>query len=272
MRKIAQLSDLHFGRHSLKVMEDLLTSVNEHRPDLVVFSGDFTQRARSAEFAEARHFLNRLSQPKLVVPGNHDVPLYNVFARFLYPFKKYNHYVAPVGHPSSFFSDDEIAILGLNTARRFTRKNGRISLSQVSEIGRTFRDLPHGIFKALVTHHPLGVPSGEGPVELVGRSRLALKSIADVGVRLLLSGHHHRALSGDMTHMGGEGSVLVVHAGTAISSRIRAEDGNTYNLISIDSERVSVSVMESVAGHGFREKCATHYMFQHGQWLPAKLS
>jgi 3',5'-cyclic AMP phosphodiesterase CpdA len=151
------MSDLHFGRHDLTVMEDLLTSVNDNRPDLVALSGDFTQRARHAEFAEARRFLDRISQPKLVVPGNHDVPLYNMFARFLTPFAKYDHYVSPVGHPASFFHDGEIAILGLNTARSFTRKNGRVSIEQIAQIGRVFRDVPLKTFKALVTHHPLGI-------------------------------------------------------------------------------------------------------------------
>jgi hypothetical protein len=103
MRTIAQMSDLHFGRHDLTVMEDLLTSVNDNRPDLVALSGDFTQRARHAEFAEARRFLDRISQPKLLVPGNHDVPLYNMFARFLTPFARYDHYVLPVGHPAGLY-------------------------------------------------------------------------------------------------------------------------------------------------------------------------
>ena len=135
MRRIAQISDLHFGRHSHGVMEDLLASVNHHHPDLIALSGDFTQRARHAEFAEARRFLDRIPHPKLVVPGNHDVPLYNVFARFLTPFAKYDHYVRPIGHPAGFFRDDEIAVLGLNTARRFTRKNGRLSIKQIAQIG-----------------------------------------------------------------------------------------------------------------------------------------
>lgn len=104
MRTIAQMSDLHFGRHDPTVMEDLLTSVNDNRPDLVALSGDFTQRARHAEFAEARRFLDRISQPKLVVPGNHDVPLYNMFARFLAPFAKYDHYVLRSAPPPVSFT------------------------------------------------------------------------------------------------------------------------------------------------------------------------
>ena len=268
MRTIAQMSDLHFGRHDLTVMEDLLTSVNDNRPDLVALSGDFTQRARHAEFAEARRFLDRISQPKLVVPGNHDVPLYNMFARFLTPFAKYDHYVSPVGHPASFFHDDEIAILGLNTARSFTRKNGRVSIEQIAQIGRVFRDVPLKTFKALVTHHPLGIPSGEAPLELAGRSRLALEAIANVGVHLLLSGHHHRALSGGLADIGGGGSVLVLHAGTAISTRTRGGEGNTYNLIHITKERISIRVMEWRAGQGFYEHRRVSYVFHERRWAP----
>ena len=266
MRTIAQISDLHFGRHDLTVMEDLLTSVNDNRPDLVAISGDLTQRARHAEFAESRRFLDRISQPKLVVPGNHDVPLYNVFARFLTPFTKYDHYVLPVGHPASFFHDDEIAVLGLNTARRFTRKNGRVSIEQIAQIGRVFRDVPRKTFKAIVTHHPLGIPSGEAPLELAGRSRLALKGIANAGVHLLLSGHHHRALSGSTADIAGSGSVLVLHAGTAISTRVRGGDGNTYNLIHIDKKRVSIRFMEWKVGQGFCESRLASYVFNELRW------
>ena len=268
MRTIAQISDLHFGRHSLSVAEDLLASLHQYNPDLVALSGDFTQRARRTEFAEARKFLDRISQPKLVVPGNHDVPLYNLFDRFVTPFEKYDRYVAPVGHPANFFRDDEIAVLGLNTARSFTRKNGRVSLEQIAQVGRVFRDVPREIIKGLVTHHPLGAPTSEAVLELAGRSPLALKTIADAGVHLLLSGHHHRALSGGIAEMGGGGSVLVVHAGTAISTRIRGGEGNNYNLVCVTLEHISVRVMEWTAGSGFRESRTLSFIFQERCWRP----
>jgi 3',5'-cyclic AMP phosphodiesterase CpdA len=266
VRTIAQISDLHFGRHDLTVVEDLLTSVNRHRPDLVALSGDFTQRARHAEFAQARQFLDRISQPKLVVPGNHDVPLYNVFARFLTPFAKYDRYVLPVGHPANFYQDDELAVLGLNTARRLARKNGRVSIDQIAEIGRGFRDVSQKTFKVLVTHHPLGIPSGVSALELAGRSRLALEMITSAGVKMLLSGHHHRASSGGMAETGAGGSVLVIHAGTAISTRVRGGEGNTYNLIDITEERVSVRLMEWMAGQGFCERRLVTYVLQEARW------
>src|ERR1700682_911993 len=151
MRTIAQISDLHFGRHSTAAAEDLLASLRAGDPDLVVVSGDLTQRARRAEFIQARHFLNSISQPKLVVPGNHDIPLYDLFRRLMTPFAKYHHYISPVGLAGDLFRDEEIAVLGLNTARRLTHKSGRISMEQISQIRRTFSDAPPDVFKALAT-------------------------------------------------------------------------------------------------------------------------
>jgi 3',5'-cyclic AMP phosphodiesterase CpdA len=270
MRTIAQISDLHFGRHSAAAAEDLLASLRTADPDLVVVSGDFTQRARRAEFIQARHFLDQIPQPKLVVPGNHDIPLYDLFRRFMTPFVKYHHYISPAGLTAGLFRDGEIAVLGVNTARRFTRKSGRISIEQISQIRRTFSDVPREVFKALATHHPLGFPSGERPLELAGRSAPALEAIAGEGVHLLMSGHHHRALGGDMEiGMGAKGSVIILHAGTAISTRIRGTEGNSYNLIRIAGNRLSISVMARFANRGFCESRVLSFQLQEGRWQPA---
>ncbi|HEV7878319.1 metallophosphoesterase [Bradyrhizobium sp.] len=266
MRTIAHISDLHFGRHNLDVMENLLASIEKSRPDLVVISGDFTQRARHVEFAEARRFLDRIAVPKLVTPGNHDVPLYNLFHRYLRPFRKYDRYIAPLDQPLGFFQDDGLAVLGLNTARRFTRKNGRLSQVQISSIRRIFASVPRGTTKIIVTHHPLAVPDSEDSLELAGRAIAALKAIADAGVHLLLSGHHHRALSGPVTEVSSAGSILIVHAGTAISTRTRGVGGNSYNLIQIAHGQISVRVMEWGKGQGFVEAGIASYAFDGNRW------
>ena len=266
MRTIVHISDLHFGRHNLNAMADLVTSIEETRADLVVISGDFTQRARHAEFAEARLFLDRISFPKLVTPGNHDVPLYNLFSRTFRPFRKFDHYIAPLNQPLSFYSDDEFAVLALNTARRFTRKNGRLSHRQIADIGRIFGPLPSRRSKVIVTHHPLAIPSGKDPLELAGRASDANRAIADAGIHLLLSGHHHQALSGPIAEVGGGGSVLIVHAGTAISTRTRGAAGNSYNVIKIDQENISVAVKAWVKGTGFVAADAANYVLDAGRW------
>src|ERR1700730_16449971 len=125
MRTIAHLSDPHFGRIEPATVQALILTVTEARPDVVVVSGDFTQRAKERELQEARQFLQTLPSPQIVVPGNHDVPLYNVLARALNPLRNYQRYITKDLDP--FYSDDEITIVGINTARSLTLKNGRIN-------------------------------------------------------------------------------------------------------------------------------------------------
>jgi len=267
MRRIAQISDLHFGSHDLRAADDLLASLAAHNPDLVVLSGDFTQRARKAEFAEACIFLNAIPQPKLVVPGNHDLPLYDLINRMRRPLKNFQRYVAPLGLAGDFFEDEEIAILGLSTARRFPGKSGRVSFEQIDKIHSVFGKVPARAFKALVTHHPLGYPAGETPSGVAGRSGHVLKALDALDVHLLFSGHGHRPLSGEVKFETAENrSILVLHAGTAISTRTREGHGNTYNLVDIDGPEVAIRIMEWSGAEGFRERQETGYRVEDGGW------
>jgi 3',5'-cyclic AMP phosphodiesterase CpdA len=259
MRTIAHISDLHFGRHDPRKVEALLKSLAENRPDLVAVSGDLTQRARSAEFAQARHFLERIPEPVLVVPGNHDIPLYDVRKRFFKPLTKFNRHIAPAGVDDCIYSDDEMVVLGLNTARRLTWKSGRVSFDQMGHIRHIFSHLPAGLWKILMTHHPIASVHDEARVELAGRSMLALRELVACGVHLLLSGHHHRAVSGAAhAELLLNGSALVVHAGTAVSTRTRGPDGNSYNLIRLEAGSVVVKIM-AWSGDAFKEIQETRY-------------
>ncbi len=268
MRRIAHVSDLHFGHHSDAVAEALFDSINAHQPDVIAFSGDFTQRARTSEFIAARSFLDRLPQPKLLVPGNHDVPLYNIFSRFFGPLRKYDFHFDSFKRPANFYSDDEIAILGVNTARSFTRKNGRVSAQQMLEIESVLGTLPSDIFKIIVTHHPLAIPEGAPTLELAGRSVRAMTAVKTAGVHLLLSGHHHRAVFGGSVELEAGGSVLVLHAGTAISTRTRGGDRNSYNLLEISGGSVSVRIMEYDKTE-FQETSISRFSLNGKRWIKA---
>ncbi len=134
MRIIAHLSDLHFGRVDPKTLEPLLNSLHELAPHVVVVSGDFTQRATEVEFRQAREFLNRIPQPQIVTPGNHDVPLYDLFSRFARPLDRYRRFITEDLQPS--YTDEEIAVAAVNTARSWTFKGGRINHFQVSALRR----------------------------------------------------------------------------------------------------------------------------------------
>src|SRR5947209_3581481 len=133
MRKIVHLSDLHFGRIDERVVGPLAEVVRELRPSLVVVSGDLTQRARSSEFREARAFLDSLPRPQVVVPGNHDVPLWDVLARFSRPLEKFRRYISDDTEP--LYEDEEMAVAGVNTPRACTRKCAGVNESQDARLG-----------------------------------------------------------------------------------------------------------------------------------------
>ena len=132
MRTLVHLSDLHFGRIHPPILDPLVAFVGETKPDLVAISGDFTQRARTVEYIAAREFLERIPFPKIVVPGNHDVPLRNLFLRFFHSLDSYRRYICDDLEP--FFADGEIAVAGVNTARALTWKDGRINRFQLARL------------------------------------------------------------------------------------------------------------------------------------------
>jgi len=264
MRSIAHISDIHFGSHDPAQEAALLASLAHMQPDLVVVSGDLTQRARDGEFVQARRFLESIAAPKLVVPGNHDMPLFDLYERLFQPFAKFNAHVAPVSIPDCFFNSGGIAVLGLNTARKLTGKNGRVSHAQMDLIRGRLGSLPEGTMKIVVTHHPLASTISE-KVTLAGRAPLALRTLKEADVHLLLSGHFHRSVSGEAhVEPGEDPSLLIAHAGTAISRRTRGE-ANSYNMIRAGNSDLSVSVMEAGA-QGFEERAIVHYRLHNGTW------
>ena len=239
MRTLVHLSDLHFGRVDLALIAPLTALVTQLAPDLVVVSGDLTQRARSHEFQAARAFLNTLPGPQIVVPGNHDVPLYNVLSRFLRPLLKYRRYVTHDLEPE--YVDDEIAVLGINTARSLTIKDGRINFEQISAIRSRFASLHPALLKIIVSHHPFDLPEHLDQNDLVERAPLAMATFAECGVDLLLAGHLHASHAGHgaaRNKIGGY-AALVVQAGTATSTRSRGES-NSFNVLRVAAKRIAV--------------------------------
>jgi len=239
MRTLVHLSDLHFGRVDQSLIQPLIDSVGEIKPDLVAVSGDLTQRARAYQFREARAFLDRLPQPQIVVPGNHDVPLHNVFTRFLQPLEKYQRYITEDLQP--FFADDEIAVIGVNTARSLTIKGGRINEIQVARVREKLCSFRDEVTKVVVTHHPFDLPEGHHERDLVGRARLAMISLAECGADLFLAGHLHISHTGHTAKrykIHGH-SALVVQAGTASSTRGRGE-ANSFNVVRVGHPEIAV--------------------------------
>lgn len=242
MRRIAHISDLHFGAEEPPIVAGLLADLERQSPDIVVVSGDLTQRAKVHQFEAARAFLDRIASPKIIVPGNHDVPLYDMLRRFFSPLGRYRRIITDNLYPS--FYDQELAVVGVNTARSATFKNGRISLEQIARMQIQFDSAPVGAFKVLVAHHPFIPPEGDIEAVVVGRVKLALRMLETSGCALILSGHLHRAYSGDVRpfHLEMKRAILVAQAGTATSYRRRDGEANTYNQVTIDGDRLEIEV------------------------------
>jgi 3',5'-cyclic AMP phosphodiesterase CpdA len=239
MRTLVHLSDLHFGRVDPVLLDPLRELVHKLAPEVVVVSGDLTQRAKSEQFEEAKAWLDTLPGPQIIVPGNHDISLYNVFRRFLAPPDRYKRYITDDLDP--VYIDDEIAVLGVNTARSLTFKDGRVNKEQVEKIRATLSGLPPDVTRVVVTHHPFDLPKGVEEDDLVDRAHMAMDVFAELGVDLLMAGHLHMSHAGNTQarYKISEYAALVVQAGTATSTRGRGEV-NSFNVIRIESQRIEV--------------------------------
>jgi 3',5'-cyclic AMP phosphodiesterase CpdA len=273
MARLIHLSDLHFGAHEPQLVEAVEARVNEEKPDLVVVSGDLTQRARTEQFKEACEFLDRLREAGhdvLAVPGNHDVPLYDVIRRFLSPLTRYKRYIDDTLCPLHELPG--VTVLGINTARSLTFSDGRVSREQMDFIRETFERTDPNALRVLVSHHPLfALPVGDtGEMkDAAGRSEMALDAAAQAGVDMLLAGHHHTA----STHSARDlvtraGPALVVQAGTATSYRVR-EEQQSFNRIDIAGVEVSLT-LQTWSGDGFVSGDTQVYRREGDHWRIAE--
>jgi len=264
--RIAHLSDIHFGAHDPQIVAATEDWLRQSQPDLVIISGDLTQRAKVEQFREASAYLSRLRAagfPILVVPGNHDVPLYDVFRRFAAPLDRYMRFIDDDLCP--WFENDEVAVLGINTARSLTIKDGRINRDQISMVRKRFAAVAPAKTRILVTHHPLfAMPIGEGGElsEAVGRHRDAVEAVAEAGVHLALAGHFHRTYAEAALKMvETAGGVLVMQAGTATSTRLRNNERQSFNWI--HARRFDEVELQVIAWDGTQFKRGSHERFMH---------
>jgi 3',5'-cyclic AMP phosphodiesterase CpdA len=239
VRIVAHISDLHFGRVDPALLEPLRHALETLAPHVLVVSGDLTQRARSRQFREARAFLDTLPAPQIIVPGNHDVPLYNVVKRFYKPLHNYERYISQDLEPA--YVDEEIAIVGLNTARSMTFKGGRVNEEQIERVHARLCDLPETMTKMVVTHHPFDLPLDYDDDDIVGRAPMAMRVLAACGADVLLAGHLHTSHAGETTkrHRIDGYSGIVVQAGTATSTRERGEV-NAFNVLRTAGDEIRV--------------------------------
>lgn len=243
MRTLLHVSDIHFGpKHLPEVSAGVRTLIATRSPDLVVISGDLTQRAKSGQFHQARRFVDSLPVPVITVPGNHDVPMFRFWERMLSPFRAYRQHFAEEMEP--VWMDDELLVVGLNTAFNWTIKNGRLLPEQLERLRQTIAAHGDGRTRILVAHHPMIPAPHFHDREVLRRAPDVLDELADLGLHLVLSGHFHVSFLNLWPPQGQDEPerppFAIVHTGTSTSSRGRGwERGlNTANWLEIDAQDV----------------------------------
>lgn len=232
MKTIAHISDAHFGAHDSTIASKLIGELNGGEYDVVVVSGDLTQRGRVDQFQAAAMWLEQLEAPVLVVPGNHDVPLYDVYTRFFHPRDRYLAHICDDLEPTYF--DSELAICGIDTTKTFTTKHGRVTEAQVAHIASRLEDLGDR-WKIIVAHHPFVVPAGDENEQVEGAD-MALPVFEEAGVDMILTGHLHTT---SVAGRNEQHTLLAVQAGTCMSTRTRGES-QSFNRLSFDGNRVEI--------------------------------
>lgn len=244
MGELLHISDVHFGPpHLPRLAEGVLAFIEESRPDVVVLSGDLTQRAKPEQFRQARRFVDSIPVPTVVVPGNHDVPLYRVWERIFSPFGAYKRHFSEELEP--VYQSDDLLIVGINTAYNWTLKDGRITLDRLLEVGDLLASVPERVLKVVVAHHHLIPPPNFGTQAVLGNAFEAIDLFSSVGVDLILSGHLHQAYVGNSEEFYPKGRppVVILHSGTTTSRRGRAaeQEKNTCNRVRYDAGSLLVS-------------------------------
>ena len=247
MRRLVHVSDLHFGRDRPELLEPLLQAVNALGPDLVVISGDLTQRATALQFGAAAAFIRALQAPVLSVPGNHDVPLHNLAMRIFLPWRRYRHWISPDLEPA--YADDEIVVIGVNTVNPIAWQRGWFTDHAIRRVCAAVDGSTSARTHIVVAHHPMEHLSAERKSLMHGAAG-GIQRLSECGVDVVLSGHLHSWRAEPFAFVAGRSSALQVHAGTGLSNRQRGEV-NDFNLLEIESDRITV------CRHAFTDASAT---------------
>jgi 3',5'-cyclic AMP phosphodiesterase CpdA len=243
MKCFIHISDTHFGTEEPRVVEDLVSLVAAQQPGLVVFSGDVTQRARRSQFAAARRFVDRLGLPALVVAGNHDIPLFNLFARWRRP---YAGFLRTFGDLEPEYRASGLHVVGVDSTTPLRHKDGELDAATIRRACERLEASEPGVVRVVVMHHPLLAITESDVANLAHGHREALAAFAACGVDLVLGGHIHlpyvRPAPGPV--LDPERPMWIVQAGTAVSRRTRGGQPNSVHLVRYDAERCRALVVE----------------------------
>ncbi len=233
MIRLFHVSDVHFGAEDKAAVAWFGDAVRTEQPDAIIMTGDLTMRARTAEFEAAAEWLESLGRPVTVEVGNHDLPLYNLFSRFVRPYRRYKRLERMIERPLEI---DGVAIVPLKTTARFQFRwdwsKGYVGPAALARTMDMIAQVPEGDLIFIAAHHPLIDVGTKSSGETRGGSA-ALDAVTEAGAAAVLSGHVHDPF--DIPYRTANGRLRMVGAGT-LSTRTRL-DPPSFNEIRIENGR-----------------------------------
>lgn len=254
MSLLLQVSDTHFGTERTGVVEDLVALCAARKPDVLVLSGDITQRARRGQYEAAARFWERMRAPaRLVIPGNHDIALFDVFSRIFHPYRLQRRWFGQDLEP--VVDTPAMLVQGVNTTRRYRHKHGEVSKAQVERVASRLRAATPGQLRVVVTHQPVDVPGPGDANNLLRGHAGAVPAWVDAGVDVVMGGHIHLPFIRSLSERfpGLSRRAWCVQAGTAVSRRVRGNVPNSVNFIEHEPEsgRAFAERWDHAEGRGF---------------------
>lgn len=239
--KIYHISDLHFGDENSDIINSFVAYVTANHPDLILISGDLTQRAKISQYKAAQAFIKQLKPQVLCVPGNHDIPLGNLLMRNFFPFKRYKHYINDM--LDIHYQQKGLNILGLNTANPKSIKKGKLWQWQIQKINSCFKHQEKYINIIFFHHNFTRFESMHTP--LSGFENL-LKEIHSLPINLICTGHLHYSNIASLI-LDQNKKCYISHAGSLSCNRTK-DNKNSFNEITI-GENNEISFLEKLYCH-----------------------
>ncbi len=223
---IVQLSDLHVGsQFQPEVFEQVLSEVNQLKPDCIVITGDLTNEGLVKEYEKCKELVSKFNCKKIItISGNHDYRNtgYLHFKKY-FPFESVNEL------------GGNVVLVTVGTSRP-DRNEGEIGYRQNLWLERTMKKFENHVKILAMHHHLVGIPdTGSDRLTVIDAGDV-LRTILDTNVDLVLCGHKHRPWIWNF------GNLSIVNAGTATSERVRGLFENTYNIITVDGKNVTVDL------------------------------
>lgn len=236
------------GKHYDEALFDrVVEHARGHAVDRVVITGDLSNLALEHEFEHVITKLDAIGLPVTVIPGNHDAytrgsvrrrRFERMFARFMegerlgedddhfYPFvQRFN----------------EVALIGVSSAQASLPLHavGSVGERQLSRLDQILEALGReGLTRIVLIHHPVMLGVSKPRHDLLDLEAFG-EVIARRGAELILHGHEHRAVAGEIA---GPDAPVPVH-GISSATNLSRHEGrkaafSIYRIAGSEIERV----------------------------------